>query len=181
MDTGTQWCIASQSLGIPVILIYAEPMPKKIRAGNMGGYAAVGLDSPKSAVNVGSAMRAVGVYGAAFLAFSGKRVNSGSTDAMRHYLAVPLLQVDELRSVIPYDCVPVAVDRIEGATPLWDYEHPKRAFYIFGPEDSSLGKRIISFCRDVIIVPTNGPMNLAATVNVVLYDRMAKQMTKPKW
>lgn len=29
--------------------------------------------------------------------------------------------------------------------------------------------------RDVVYVPTNGCMNLAATVNVVLYDRAAKQ------
>lgn len=33
-------------------------------------------------------------------------------------------------------------------------------------------------CRDIIYVPTNGCMNLAATVNVILYDRMAKERAK---
>ena len=68
---------------------------------------------------------------------------------------------------------------VEGATSLVDYIHPERAFYIFGAEDATLGERVLSRCRDVIYVPTSGCMNLAATVNVVLYDRMAKQKIKP--
>lgn len=49
---------------------------------------------------------------------------------------------------------------------------------ISGAEDATLGKRITDKCRDVVYVPTTGCMNLAATVNVVLYDRMAKQLIK---
>lgn len=52
--------------------------------------------------------------------------------------------------------------------------HPDRALYIFGPEDGSLDKEIRDWCEDVVYIPTTGCMNLAATVNVVLYDRMAK-------
>ena len=84
------------------------------------------------------------------------------------------LHVDNLKSVIPFDFVPIAVDLIEGATSLIEYEHPQRAFYIFGAEDATLGTRITSWCRDIIYVPTNRCMNLAAAVNVILYDRMAK-------
>lgn len=49
---------------------------------------------------------------------------------------------------------------------------------IFGPEDGTLGERVLSWCRDVVYVPTDRCMNLAATVNVILYDRAAK-MTSP--
>ena len=45
---------------------------------------------------------------------------------------------------------------------------------IFGPEDGSVGKKIVKWCDDVVYIPTIGCMNLAATANVVLYDRMAK-------
>lgn len=141
----------------------------------MRGYACIGLDNPKTPANVGSAMRAVGVYGAVFLAYTGSRFGPGSTDTMKHYRHIPLIRTDDLHSIIPYDCVPVAVELIEGATPLPEYCHPERAFYIFGAEDATLGNRIISWCRDIIVIPTQGCMNLAATVNVVLYDRMAKQ------
>ena len=145
----------------------------------MRGYAAIGLDNPKNNLNVGSAMRAVGVYKASMLAVSGKRIGAGSTDTMKHHKHIPLLHADDIFDLIPFDCVPVAVDLVEGATSLVDYIHPERAFYIFGAEDATLGERVLSRCRDVVYVPTSGCMNLAATVNVVLYDRMEKQKIKP--
>ena len=144
------------------------------------GYSAVGLDNPKTEANVGSAMRAVGVYGASLLACSGNRLGPGATDTMKHYRHVPLLRCNDLHDVIPYDCVPVAVDLVDGAISLVEYQHPQRAFYIFGAEDATLGSRILSWCRDVVYIPTSGCMNLAATVNVVLYDRMSKSMRSPK-
>lgn len=138
------------------------------------GYSAVGLYKPKTNANIGSALRACGVYDSQMLAICGRRYNKAPTDTMKQYRHMPLLQVDDLKSTIPYDCVPVAVELIDGAIPLTEYKHPERAFYIFGPEDGSLGKSITDFCRDVVYVPTNGCMNLAACVNVVLYDRMSK-------
>ena len=140
----------------------------------MRGYAAIGLDNPKHPVNVGSAMRAAGVYGAAFVAASGGRFGSGPTDTMKHYRHLPLLRPADVFDLLPFDCVPVAVDLVDGAISLPEYKHPERAYYIFGAEDATLGERVLSRCRDKIYIPTAGCMNLAATVNVVLYDRMAK-------
>lgn len=140
----------------------------------MRGFAAVGLHLPKTPVNIGAALRAVGCYDASMLAISGKRYKRHCADTQAAYRHLPLLQVDNLKSVIPYDCVPVAVDLIEGATSLHRYVHPERAFYIFGPEDGTLGADVLSWCRDAVYVPTRYCMNLAATVNVVLYDRLAK-------
>lgn len=143
----------------------------------MRGFAAIGLDHPKTPENVGSALRASQCYGAAMLAVAGKRFKRASTDTFKTWRHMPVLEVDDLQLVIPYGCVPVAVDLIPGAQDLTDYKHPERAFYIFGPEDGTLGERILSWCRDVVYVPTNRCMNLAATVNVVLYDRAAKMKT----
>ncbi len=137
-------------------------------------YACIGLDNPKTPANVGSVLRACGNFDVAMLALSGKRYQRAGTDTMKAYRHFPFLQVDDLRTVIPYDCIPVAVDLIDGAIPLPEYKHRERAFYIFGAEDATLGTRILSFCKDVIYIPTNGCMNLAATVHVVLYDRIAK-------
>ncbi|HEA19680.1 MAG TPA: TrmH family RNA methyltransferase [Pricia antarctica] len=140
----------------------------------MRGYSCIGLDNPKTAVNVGCVLRAAGNYGSAMVAITGQRYKKSKSDTMSQYRHIPLLHVENLKSVIPFDCVPVAVDLIEGATSLIEYEHPQRAFYIFGAEDATLGIRITSLCRDIIYVPTNRCMNLAAAVNVILYDRMAK-------
>ena len=140
----------------------------------MRGFAAIGLYHPKPPENVGSALRASQCYGAAMLAVAGKRFKRASTDTFKTCRHMPVLEVEDLQLVIPHGCVPVAVDLIPGAQDLTEYKHPERAFYIFGPEDGTLGERILSWCRDVVYVPTNGCMNLAATVNVVLYDRAAK-------
>lgn len=138
------------------------------------GFAAIGLSQPKTGANVGSVLRAATNYKAALLAITGRRYSRAPTDVYASFRSIPTLHVDDLRTVIPHDCVPVAVDLLEGATPLPKYKHPERAFYIFGPEDGTLGKAVTEWCRDVVFVPTVGCMNLAAAVNVVLYDRFAK-------
>ena len=141
------------------------------------GYACIGLFNPKTPENVGSVMRAAGCYGVHSVFYTGKRYDLAKqfcTDTNNKHLDIPLISVEDLQSIVPLDCVPIAVELVEGAKSLVDYKHPPRAFYIFGPEDNSLKKQITDFCRDTIYVPTNGCMNLAATVNVILYDRLAK-------
>ena len=141
------------------------------------GYAMIGLDNPKNSINVGSALRACGCYGAVALAISGDRtrhIGNASTDTQNQYKRIPVFRGPDLSAFVPFDCVPVAIDIIDGAIPLQEYKHPVRAFYVFGAEDATLGDRVISWCRDIVYVPTVFCMNLAATVNVILYDRMAK-------
>lgn len=140
------------------------------------GYAAIGLDNVSNPINVGSTLRAAGVFGAAFVATSGARYSKAPTDTMRHHRHLPLLQVRDLHEVIPFDCVPVAIELCKSASSLVDYVHPERAFYVFGAEDQTLGKRVLSWCRDVVSIPSDGCLNLACCVNVVLYDRKSKQL-----
>lgn len=140
---------------------------------------AVGLDNPKTNVNVGAVIRAVDVYGGQMVAVSGHRYSAAATDTMKGHRRIPVLHnLDDLHAVVPFDSVPVAVELIDDAISLVDYVHPKNAFYVFGAEDNTLGQRVLSWCRDVVFVPTRHCMNLAATVNVVLYDRMAKELRR---
>jgi tRNA(Leu) C34 or U34 (ribose-2'-O)-methylase TrmL len=140
------------------------------------GYSGIGLHLPKNNSNIGSVLRAAGNFGVSMVAVSGKRYSKAPTDTMKQYRHTPLFQVNDLHDLVPYACVPVAVDIIDGAIDLTKYTHPERAFYIFGPEDGTLGREIIDWCRDVVYVPTNRCMNLAGTVHVVLYDRLAKMI-----
>lgn len=142
------------------------------------GFASVALVNPKTPANIGAVMRAAGCYGASLVVLGGcrpKRLANIATDTSQIWRHLPHIMVADVFDAIPYSCVPVAVDMIECATALPVYTHPERAFYIFGAEDATLGKAVVERCRDRIFVPTNGCMNLAASVNVVLYDRLAKQ------
>jgi len=145
------------------------------------GYAAIGLHHPKTAWNVGAVIRAAMCYDASTICISGDRIGSrqikhaaNTTKGHRH---IPVFR-GELRDLIPYGAVPVAVDLVDDATPLPDFQHPHSAFYVFGPEDGTLGKQVLDWCPMRVMVPTRQCMNLAATVNVILYDRLAKQHAK---
>lgn len=139
------------------------------------GFSAIGLHQPKTLANIGSVLRAATCYKSALVAVSGRRYSRSPTDTTKAWRHLPLLQVENLRDAIPFAAIPVAVDLIDDAIELQDYHHPERAFYVFGPEDGTLGNSVLSWCRDRVVVPTSHCMNLAATVNVVLYDRLAKQ------
>lgn len=142
----------------------------------MRGFAAVGLVNPKYGHNLGGVLRAVGCFGGAMVAYEGRRVSGTfkGADTAGVHDQVPLLRVSSLREVIPYDCVPVAVELVPEAQPLPWYRHPPRAFYVFGAEDATLGRAHLGWCRDVIQIPAASCLNLAAAVNVVLYDRASK-------
>ena len=83
-------------------------------------------------------------------------------------------QVEDLTQAVSKDIPIVCVELVEGATPLPLFEHPEQALYIFGPEDGSLPQEVVDKAIAVVYMPTTGCMNLAATVNVLLYDRAAK-------
>ncbi|WPE19857.1 RNA methyltransferase [Shinella zoogloeoides] len=147
----------------------------------MRGFAAIGLHRPKDLHNIGGVLRAAHAYGASMVAISGERIRS---DGIRHaantsqaHKHMPV-QRGELRGLIPFGATPVAVDLVPNAVPLPDFQHPQSAFYVFGPEDGTLGAAILDWCPLRVMVPTAICMNLAAAVNVVLYDRLAKQMAR---
>jgi len=138
------------------------------------GYAAVGIQDPKFAENVGSAFRACGCFGAKFLAVSGNRYARHAADTGKEHQRIPLFHVDDLNSIVPWDCKRVAVDIIPGAKNLPTFKHPEKAIYLFAGEDRTLGGDLLDSCDEVVKVDTKYCMNLAAAVNVVLYDRLAK-------
>lgn len=145
---------------------------------NHRGFAAIGLYNPKSEKNIGSVLRAAGCYDAGLVAIQGRRFKKSATDTQDAWRHMPVIETDDIMSAIPMGAIPVAIEFVKSARSLPAYTHPESAFYIFGPEDGSIASRIVTQCRDVVYVPTSYCMNLAATVNVVLYDRMVKRGEK---
>ena len=142
----------------------------------MAGYSAIGLMRPKSQDNVGGVMRAAQIYGASLVVLENHRSRvTDLMDTMKAYRSIPCLRINNMFDACPYDCIPVGVELVESAQNIVTFKHPNRAFYIFGPEDGSLGKNHLDKCKHIIYIPTKACMNLAATVNVVLYDRLFKQ------
>ncbi len=160
----------------------------------------IGLLNPKSPENVDSVLRAAGNYGVNNIFYTGTRypraarLNPSTVDIRRKVSKdITLTGVDDLLAALPAEIVPelspefaqsadeklsiICVELAENAIALPQYQHPQNALYIFGPEDGTIGQDIIDRADAVVYVPTVGCMNLAATVAVVLYDRLAKTST----
>lgn len=142
----------------------------------MDGFSCVGLYSPINNWNIGGIFRASYCYDVKLIVIKGGKNISikSATDTVGTWRHIPLIRTEDIFSVIPYSCVSVAVE-VGGSQILTEYKHPDRAFYIFGPENGSLPSKVLDRCRDVITIPTTTCMNLSATANVVLYDRMLKR------
>ncbi|BEU04318.1 23S rRNA methyltransferase [Agarivorans sp. OAG1] len=140
-------------------------------------FVQIGLVNPKSPSNVGSVMRAAGCFGANAVYYTGQRYARAArfnTDTKNQSLNIPLTGVDELAEQAGDQVKLVCIELAEGATPLPEFVHPEQALYVFGPEDGSISQALVDKADEVVYVPTKGCLNLAATVNVVLYDRLAK-------
>jgi hypothetical protein len=98
----------------------------------------------------------------------GFRDIKASTDTMKSYRHIPVIRTNSLKDSVPYQAVPVAIELCNDARDLRTFIHPPSAFYIFGPEDGSLGEKVLSFCPLKIMVPTKGCMNLAACARASL-------------
>lgn len=141
----------------------------------------IGLINPKSPENVSSVMRAAGNFRVDDVCYTGTRypravkLHPGMVNMSRKVSQnIPLTGVDCLIEQADANMRIVCVEFAENAVALPGYHHPQNALYIFGPEDGSLTQDVIDRADDVVYVPTVGCMNIAATVNVVLYDRLMK-------
>ncbi|KIF48655.1 23S rRNA methyltransferase [Vibrio owensii 47666-1] len=141
--------------------------------------AIIGLYNPKSPTNVGAVLRAAGCYDAAQVRYNGTRYSRAvkfQTDTQNSQERIQLVEMEDLTANVADEVEIVCVELVVGATALPHFTHPENAIYVFGPEDGSLPQEMVDKAHHVVYVPTHGCMNLAATVNVVLYDRMAKTL-----
>jgi len=147
---------------------------------------AVLLEDPKYPHNVGMAFRTCALLGAAQLWYTGTRAEDVWREMSRlpreerlpRYAARTELIAAEGRWLgqFPAGTVPVAVEVSPTAEDLTWFEHPEQAVYVFGPEDGSLSKGTRSACHRFLILPSDGPLNLAVAVGAVLMDRRVKRI-----
>jgi tRNA(Leu) C34 or U34 (ribose-2'-O)-methylase TrmL len=150
----------------------------------VGRPPAVALIDPMYPHNVGAALRACSCWGIGQLWWTGRRVTLDvprgerlpREERMKGYRSVALAHDDRLFDRFPTASVTaVAVELRPAAESLVGFEHPEDALYVFGPEDGSLPKPVRLLCHRFVVIPTHHCLNLAAAVNVVLYDRRLKR------
>lgn len=139
----------------------------------MRGYAAIGIYAPKNTINFGGTLRAAMCYNAALIILDTPRFKNWASDTTNAEKHIPTI-VGGILDHRPHNCPLIVIELLPEAKSLTTFTHPERAFYVFGPEDGNVPKSIINKAQHVVSIPTRFCMNLAATVNVVLYDRLLK-------
>ena len=141
------------------------------------------LCNPKYSHNLGAAVRACSNFNAKAVLFTGERMY----DDMKGYKRVPREErMKGYNDIVIYNddypldrfekgVTPVAIERRQNSENLVDFIHPENAVYVFGPEDGSVHKSLLSLCHRFVVIPSNYCLNLSAAVNVVLYDRIMKE------
>jgi tRNA(Leu) C34 or U34 (ribose-2'-O)-methylase TrmL len=148
---------------------------------------AIIMFNPKYPHNVGTAVRACSCFGSSLLMFTGDRLldelksRQGKKgyrlpreERMKGYKDVKIFNDEYPFNRFSKDVVPVAIEVRANAEYLPNFVHPQNAVYVFGPEDGSIPQIYLKHCQRFVYIPSAHCLNLAAAINVVLYDRMTK-------
>jgi tRNA(Leu) C34 or U34 (ribose-2'-O)-methylase TrmL len=143
---------------------------------------AIVLSNPKYPHNVGGTIRAASNFGAKLIIFSGDRVSLEPPqdktkyrlpreERMRGYKDVIIIHDEYPFNRFSCNIIPVAVELRVNSEILGQFIHPKNAVYVFGPEDGNIPQIYLRHCHRFVRIPSKHCLNLAAAVNVILYDR----------
>lgn len=141
----------------------------------MRGFYAIGAESPKTSVNIGTLWRSANIFGAACIFTIGRRYHRQSSDTLNTPRHVPLWHfdsVDELVRAMPEGAPLVGVELTDTAIPIGTFVHPQRAVYLLGAEDNGLSKASLSRCHHVVRLPGESSLNVAVAGSIVAYDRL---------
>jgi tRNA(Leu) C34 or U34 (ribose-2'-O)-methylase TrmL len=141
------------------------------------------LVEPKYPHNIGTALRAAACFNIPQLWVSGERVlqevnglkRLPREERLRGYQDVELAYHPDPLSVLVGECTPIAVEFRAHAQNLFDFQHHPNAIYVFGPEDGTLHRNILTRCHRFVVIDTAHCLNLGSAVSIVLYDRALKE------
>jgi tRNA(Leu) C34 or U34 (ribose-2'-O)-methylase TrmL len=143
---------------------------------------AVVLVNPKYPHNVAAAIRGCSCFGLTSVVWTGERVTAAEYARLpREERMKGYSEVEWRRDDRPFDILhgtPVCVEIAPGSSALGDVYHPDDAVYVFGPEDGGLTSMWKRHCHYFFHIPSRHCLNLAAAVNVVLFDRIRSHGVK---
>ncbi len=147
---------------------------------NGEGYYAMGIFRGKTTHNLGTLWRSAYILGASYIFTVENKYKKQSSDVVRAWSRIPLFHYDsfdELLKNIPHDCRLIGVEIDERAEFLHEFQHPKRAIYLLGAEDTGLPEFVREKCHFLIKLPGNSSLNVGVTGGIVMHDRVAKLKT----
>ena len=97
---------------------------------------------------------------------------------MRSFRHVPVIRSNNLLDAVPEGPQSSASNSPTTLPHSWTSITLNVPCYIFGPENGSISDDILDHCTHKVMIPTMASLNLGMTVNIVMYDRLAKAWPK---
>lgn len=151
-----------------------------MKTGNNNGFYGIGVFRGKTEHNIGTLWRSAYILGAAFIFTVDGKYKKQSSDMLQTWARIPLFQhktFEDFYQSIPYDCMLVGVEIDDRSEMLFNFEHPKRAIYLLGAEDTGLPEFVKEKCHKLIKLPGNSSLNVGVTGSIVMHDRISKIQT----
>jgi tRNA(Leu) C34 or U34 (ribose-2'-O)-methylase TrmL len=137
------------------------------------------LLEPRFVDNIAAAVRAASAFDIKQVWYTGRNINGDARRLPRELRMysdrVDLFHSDKPLDMMPDYAVPVALEYAASHSSLVYFRHARHNVYVFGPERGEVPGHIKGLCHHVVSIPTAHSLNLAATVNIVLYDRAMKR------
>ena len=138
------------------------------------GYFEIGIYQGKTPSNLGTLWRSAFQLGAAGIFLIGNRFHKQASDTVQAYRHIPLREYkdfDHFQETRPYNCMLVGVEM--GGRNLSTYNHPERAIYLLGAEDSGLPNIVRDKCQSIISLEAVNTLsyNVAVAGSLVMYHR----------
>jgi tRNA G18 (ribose-2'-O)-methylase SpoU len=140
----------------------------------------IGIVNNVNEINIGTLWRSAYILGASFIFTVDKKYKQQRSDVTRSWTKIPLYHYKtfaDLKSNLPYSTRLVAVEIVEQAVSLAQFEHPCRAAYLLGNEQIGLSPKILDECHAVVSLPGSFSLNVAVAGSIVMYDRISKITT----
>jgi len=143
------------------------------------GYFGIGIYFPKTEVNIGGLMRSAFCYGADFIFTVGKRYKHEATDTTWTARHIPLYHYggfDDFFCHLPNDCPVIGVEEDKDAHRIDFFQHPERAIYLLGAEDTGIPPEIMKKCDAIVTIPfTKMCLNVTTAGSIIIHDRIMKR------
>ena len=140
------------------------------------GFYGIGIYNGKTVENVGTLWRSAHNFGADFIftiGFRSPKQASNTTKAEKH---IPLYQYADWGDFInhlPEGCELVFIEQSDKSKSLITTNHPERAVYILGAEDSGVPEELM-VGHQVVHIDTPMCLNVSVAGSIVMYDRQTK-------
>lgn len=138
----------------------------------------IGLQNGKTPENLGVLWRTAQNLGASFIFTIGRRYANQASDTHNAVKSMPYYHYENFKDFmghLPKGVRIVAVEKIENAHELEDFNHPRRCVYLLGAEDHGLTKEAIQESHFLVQFPSEYSLNVAVAGSIVMYDRTRKK------